>query len=85
MATDDPELPEILRMAPPADVSDSANVLQRSMSMVSIGPDQSGDTPTTEQPPTQNMSISDEEMDWAEQMRQESDDRARAETKGREA
>lgn len=84
MDSDDPELPEVLRMAPPADSSDGANVIQRSMSMVSIGPDQSADPLVSEQPPTQNMSVSDEEIDWADQMRQESDDRVRVETQGKE-
>ena len=76
MATDDPDLPELLRMKPSEPHPDAENTLQRSMSMVSIGNNDADTAPTGQLPPTQVMSVSDEELDWAEQMRQESDDRA---------
>ena len=73
MTLDDPDLPECLRMDPPAGL-DGDTTLQRSMSMVSL------EGPALERPPTQVMSVSDDDLepktaDWAEQMQQESDDR----------
>ena len=81
MSTDDPDLPELLRTMPSGDTCDHANTLQRSMSLVSITPDASN-APSTEQSVPQDMSVSEEELDWADQMKQESDDRAQAETRG---
>ena len=78
MSTDDPDFPEKLRMGPPLPPPDGANSLQRSMSMVSL------DENTQEKPPTQVMSVSDDELesangDWADQMQQDSNDRKLAE------
>ena len=72
MRSDDPDFPEHLRMDPPKSVPDNETSLQRTMSMVSL------DEPAREKPDTQVMSVSDDDLetvDWAEQMRQESDDR----------
>ena len=74
MTLDDPDLPECLRMDPPPSSFDNATTLQRTMSMVSLGDS------TQEHPPTQVVSMSDDDLepvqgDWAEQMQQESDDR----------
>ena len=66
MSVNDPELPEILRMDPPKSLPEAETTLQRSMSLVSI------EGPQQEKPPTQVMSVSDEELDWAEQMQRES-------------
>ena len=73
MSPDDPDFPECLRMGPPGLPSDD-NTLQRSMSMVSL------DGNTTEKPPTQVVSMSDDDLeikttDWADQMNQESEER----------
>ena len=75
IASDDPELPEILRMMPPSEPSDGASNLQRSMSLVSIGQPTDSSPPEVSNSPVQNMSVSDEETSWADQMQQESDDR----------
>ena len=81
MSTDDPDLPELLRTVPSSDGCDHAKTLQRSMSLVSIAPDDSGMPPTDQSTP-QDMSVSEEELDWADQMKQESDDRSQADTRG---
>ena len=73
-------MPECLRMNPPSTVS-AGETLQRSMSMVSIDDTSGPDANADDKPPTQVMSVSDDEElipktgDWADQMQQESDDR----------
>ena len=74
MHVNDPELPECLRMDPPGGIPDDANALQRTMSMVSL------DASNQERPPTQVVSVSDDDLapksgDWADQMQQDSEER----------
>ena len=78
MSSDDPDFPENLRMGPPLPPPDGSNALQRSMSMVSL------DDNIQDKPPTQVMSVSDDDLepatgDWADQMQQDSNERHVAE------
>lgn len=82
VSIDDPDLPESLRMNSSNSNGDTANTLQRSMSMVSLGQAAIENPSDSNQPPTQVMSVSDEDLDWAEQMRQESEDRNQNESQG---
>ena len=82
MSIDDPDLPESLRMDSSNQNGDTTNTLQRSMSMVSLGQPTTENPSDSNQPPTQVMSVSDEDLDWAEQMRQESEERAQNESQG---